>query len=171
MFMKNPFMPDLIKETIYDIDFDELLSTGTKLIIFDIDNTLAPYEMPEPDSKLHDFFEMLKHKGFIFAFASNNNGDRVEIFNNELGAYYISNAKKPFTKAFRQILEKYNEAPQEAVGIGDQIFTDICAANLCGMKSIMVFPIKDKTTLFFRFKRFMEKPFIWHYNKTKGVKK
>lgn len=162
--MKNIFLPDLIKNDVYEIDYDALLNKGIKLIIFDIDNTLAPYEMPVPDKKLCDFFKFLAEKGFVFTFASNNKGDRVELFNKSIGAFYISDAKKPFTKAFRQILAQHKLLPCQAVGIGDQIFTDVCAANLCGMYSIMVSPIKDKKTLFFRFKRLMEKPFIHRYN-------
>jgi len=51
--------------------------------------------------------------------------------------------------------------PKEAlVVVGDQIYTDILGANLFGVKSIYVKPMELEKTAFFKFKRFMEKPFL-----------
>ena len=50
-------------------------------------------------------------------------------------------------------------------GLGDQLLTDTLAVHRLDMISIIVPPIKDKKTLFFRFKRLLEKPFIARYYK------
>ena len=49
--------------------------------------------------------------------------------------------------------------------MGDQVFTDIWAAHNAGIKGILVPPIKDKTDLFTKFKRLLERPFLRKYHK------
>ena len=56
--------------------------------------------------------------------------------------------------------------------LGDQIFTDVLSARNLGIEiALLVPPIKDKLTLFFRFKRLMEKPIIRKYYKIHGGEK
>lgn len=56
--------------------------------------------------------------------------------------------------------------------LGDQIFTDVLSARNLGIEiALLVPPIKDKLTLFFRFKRLMEKPVIRKYYRIHGGKK
>jgi predicted HAD superfamily phosphohydrolase YqeG len=50
-------------------------------------------------------------------------------------------------------------------GLGDQLLTDTLAVHRLGMPSLIVPPIKDKTTLFFKFKRYLERPYIKKYKK------
>ena len=42
--------------------------------------------------------------------------------------------------------------------MGDQIFTDVVGANLCGMKSVLLSPIEPEEGITFRVRRFFEKP-------------
>ena len=44
--------------------------------------------------------------------------------------------------------------------VGDQIFTDILGANLCGVKSIYVRPIQYEKKGFLKVKRWLERPFL-----------
>ena len=55
---------------------------------------------------------------------------------------------------------------EDSAFLGDQIFTDVLSARNLGIKvALLVPPIKDKLTLFFRFKRLMEKPILRRYRK------
>ena len=56
----------------------------------------------------------------------------------------------------------------ETAMVGDQLLTDSYAGKHIGIPSIIVPPIKDKTNLFFRFKRLCERPFIRKYAKQNG---
>ena len=47
--------------------------------------------------------------------------------------------------------------------IGDQVFTDVWSAKRLGLYAILVKPIKDKTSLFFKSKRALEKPILKKY--------
>ena len=50
---------------------------------------------------------------------------------------------------------------KNSIFIGDQIFTDVLAAHNVGIKAVLVPPIKDKTDLFTKFKRLLEKPILY----------
>ena len=41
--------------------------------------------------------------------------------------------------------------------MGDQIFTDVVGANLCGMKSVLLDPIEPEDGLTFKVRRFFER--------------
>ena len=78
-------------------------------------------------------------------------------------AYY--KAKKPFSKNLKRALSDLSVEKNEAIFIGDQIFTDVLAARFFGIRAILVPPIKDKTDPFTRFKRLLERPILKKYNK------
>ena len=163
--MFDKFIPDLMVDDIYCIDTEPLIKRGISLLIFDIDNTLAPYETLVPDEKLFNWLMHLKENGFQVAFLSNNKNKRVEDFNEKLMFFAIADAKKPSTKSHRKVLSHFQLKPENTAVIGDQIFTDIYSGKVCGMYTILVPPIKDKKSLFFRMKRVLEKPFIYRYKK------
>mgnify|MGYP003314797845 CR=1 FL=1 len=57
---------------------------------------------------------------------------------------------------------------EETAGLGDQLLTDAYAGKHIGLPALIVPPIKDKTNLFFRFKRVLERPFIRKYARLNG---
>ena len=66
-------------------------------------------------------------------------------------------------------MKTHGAVAENSAFLGDQIFTDVLSARNLGIKiALLVPPIKDKLTLFFRFKRWMEKPIIRKYQKTHG---
>ncbi|MBQ8345243.1 MAG: YqeG family HAD IIIA-type phosphatase, partial [Clostridia bacterium] len=142
-----------------------LAEHGIRALLIDIDNTLAPYEQPDPDERLLRWFEELKAAGIGAALVSNNFPPRVERFNQALKLPAYPNSGKPGTKAFFAAMQELGVAPEETAGLGDQLFTDTWAAHRAGIQSIIVPPIRDKKTLFFRFKRRMERPFFRRYRK------
>ena len=54
--------------------------------------------------------------------------------------------------------------------MGDQVFTDVWAAHNTGIRAILVPPIKDKTDVFTKFKRLLEKPILKKYRKRNNKK-
>ena len=61
--------------------------------------------------------------------------------------------------------------PGSTLFLGDQIFTDVVAARRMGLRAAVVPPIKDKKTVFFRFKRLMERPIMRRYHKRAAERK
>ena len=62
-------------------------------------------------------------------------------------------------------MELMESTPEDTAGLGDQLLTACLAAHRLGMVSIIVPPIKDRTSAFFRFKRWIEVPYVKKYRK------
>ena len=157
--------PDKIFSSFTDITPELLASYGIKALVIDIDNTLAPYEQDLPDEKTLEWFASLSENRIKAALISNNSPERVEKYNSLLSLPAYPNAKKPSTKAILAAMEEMGAAREETAGLGDQLLTDTLAVHRLDMLSLIVPPINDKKSLFFRFKRWLEKPFIKHYHK------
>ena len=161
------FTPDYVFPTFADITPEFLISHNIKALVIDVDNTLAPYEQELPDQRTIDWFKNLEACGIKAALISNNNAERIEKYNASLGLLAYPNSKKPSTKAIISAMEKMGVTAEETAGLGDQLLTDTWAVHRLDMLSLIVPPIKDKTSLFFRFKRLLEKPFMKRYYKTR----
>ena len=110
----------------------------------------------------------LKAAGVSVALISNNHADRVELFNSDLNLIAYADAGKPFGKILRRAMKELGSDPTNTAMLGDQLLTDSFAGRHIGLPSLIVPPIKDKTNLFFRFKRLCERPFIRKYAKAHG---
>ncbi len=154
------FRPDYAFCDIYAISPEALSLMGVKGIVFDIDQTIAPYEVELPTGKMMEYFALLKSAGIKMAFVSNNKGPRVMKFNENIGLFYVCKAGKPSPKGVKVCMEHFGLKPEELISIGDQIFTDCLSAHRAGIRFAMVKPIKKQESLFFRIKRFLERPFV-----------
>ena len=157
--------PEYIFNTFEEVTPEFLLSHGITALLIDIDNTLAPYEQPEPDDRIRNWFDDLKSHGICAALISNNHPPRVELFNKTLGLPAYADSGKPGSRAIRAAMNEMGSTTENTAGLGDQLLTDTLAVHRLGMISIIVPPIRDKKTPFFRFKRLLEKPFIKKYKK------
>ncbi len=162
--------PNYIFSTFTDITPEFLLSHGIQALVIDVDNTLAPYTQELPDQKTIDWFKNLAANGIKAALISNNKPERIEKYNSFLQLPAYSDAKKPSTKAILQAIKEMGVTVETTAGLGDQLLTDTLAVHRLGMISLIVPPIKDKKTPFFRFKRLLEKPFIARYHKKSKTK-
>ncbi len=163
-------VPDYRFSVFSDATAEFLISIGVKGIILDIDNTLEPYEHPDPGEHVFAWFESLKNAGISVAFVSNNGGERVERFNKNLGFVAYYKAKKPFKKNVLNALRDIGVEPKDAILMGDQVFTDVWAAKNARIRSILVPPINDKRDLFTKLKRLLEKPILRKYERKKAKK-
>ncbi len=165
------FMPDIYLDDIYQITPEMLTERGIKAVLLDIDNTLVTYDDPMPTESVLKWLEDLKDAGISAAFISNNNQERVELFNSELKLFATWDSRKPSGKCYRAAMEFLGTDKTNSAVIGDQVFTDVWSAKRLGLFAILVKPIKDKTSLFFRSKRALEKPILRRYKKKRGENK
>lgn len=155
--------PDYIFDTFDQITPKFLKELGISALLIDIDNTLAPYEQPEPDERIKAWFATLEEHGIKAALISNNHPPRVELFNRSLGLPAYPDSGKPGSRCLLEAMEAMGATPGTTAGLGDQLLTDTLAVHRLDMLSFIVPPIKDKTTPFFKFKRWLEKPYIRRY--------
>lgn len=166
--MKDFFTPDYMFATFDAVTPAFLQSLGVRALLIDIDNTLAPYEEPDPNERVLAWFAELEKAGIKAALVSNNHAPRVERFSKPLGLVAYPNSKKPSRKTLERAMKELGVTHTETAMLGDQILTDCFAGKHIGLCAIIVPPIKDKTNLFFRFKRLVERPVIRKYARKNG---
>ena len=168
MIFEKYIMPKKMVDTYRDVSPEMLRELGIKLLICDIDNTLVTYDDPHPTDELREWFKGMNEGGVTVAFVSNNHQDRVELFNSTLGFVAHFDSGKPSTKKLTLTMHTVGATKAETALLGDQLLTDALAANRAGIYSIIVPPIKDKTNLFFKSKRLIEKPYVRKYKRING---
>lgn len=161
--MLECFFPKKYYNSIYDISLDNLHSKNIKGIIFDIDNTLAPFDVKYPDEKIKQFFETLKKEGFKSSLVSNNKESRVRLFNSKLKLPYIARAGKPRLKGIKKAMYLMKTDVNSTAFVGDQLFTDMWAGNRIGMYTILVKPISQRDEWTVKLKRGLEKQVLKIY--------
>ena len=160
------FTPDYVFDTVFCITPEFLKSIGISCIVCDIDNTLVTYDDPEPTPEIAAWLKAMTDGGIRFAFVSNNEVTRAELFNKSLGFACYGDAKKPLTKVVNRAVKDFGVDKKEVATLGDQIFTDTLAARFAHLgAAILVPPIKDLTSTFFKTKRVLERPIIKKYMK------
>ena len=157
--------PDKMFATYRELTPDYLKQRGIDVLIMDIDNTLAPYEQAEPDEALLAWLTGMQDAGIRLAFVSNNDWPRIELFNRNIGIPAHAKSGKPFGTKLRRVINAYGSDKRHAAILGDQLLTDMFAGKHIGISAFLVPPIKDKTTVFWRVKRALEKPIIRKYVK------
>lgn len=163
--MKFTLVPEYKFNTFDEASAEFLVSIGVKGVLLDVDNTLEPYEHPTPGENVLKWLDSLRAAGIRTAIVSNNNSERIDLFNREIGMPAYAKAGKPFKKNLLRAMADIGTAREETVFMGDQILTDVWAAHNAGIKAILVPPINDKKDAFTKFKRLLEKPIIKKYEK------
>ncbi len=166
--MASWLLPDYIFPTYDCVTPEFLKNIGVSALLIDIDNTLAPYEQPEPDEGIKAWFGALSDNGIKATLVSNNDRERVELFNKELGLPAFYKSGKPFAKNLKKAMVNMGSDKANTAMLGDQLLTDAAAGKHIGLRTIIVPPIKDKNNFFFRTKRAMEVGHIKKYVKLHG---
>ncbi len=97
--------PNKYVAKVADIPFEELYSSGYRGVLFDVDNTLVPFDQLDAHDELIDFITQLQDIGFKVGLVSNNSRKRVEALNRKLNLTIMPNAMKPFTHRLRRVLD------------------------------------------------------------------
>ena len=163
--MRFTLVPEYRFERFNDVTVDFLLSIGVKGVLLDIDNTMEPYENSIPGDHVISWIHSLHSAGIKTAIISNNEWERVNLFNEQLGLPAYAKAGKPFKKNLLRAMNDIETDREHTIFIGDQILTDVWAAHNAGIRAILVPPISDKKDLFTKFKRLLEKPILKKYEK------
>lgn len=160
MILEKILMPDMMPDHFYEVTPEIVKGFGGEALICDIDNTLVTYDDPEPTPEVLAWISKMNEAGIKVSFVSNNDWERVKLFNKNLGFVAYAKSGKPSTKNLYAACRDLGIDKSKAVLLGDQLLTDCAAAKRFGIKAIIVPPIKDKTTLFFKSKRLIEKPYV-----------
>jgi len=158
--------PDYYLDSIYDIPYGQLWEDNIRGLIFDIDNTIAPYEEHRPNPKVVALIKRLKRMGFSICLLTNNSNKRLKLFAEPLEVPGIANALKPFARGVRKAMRHMKTKPKLTAVIGDQILADIWAGKSAGTTTILVKPLSNKDLAIVHFRRKLEKRLLKRYYPT-----
>ncbi len=157
--------PDFILCSFTDVTPQFCRKNGVKALICDIDNTLVTYDDPVPTEDVMAWYGELEKIGVGLSFVSNNDAERVNTFARPLGAPAFPKSGKPSRRGIIAAMDAMGSDKKGTLFLGDQLLTDVMGAKRAGIRAAVVPPIKDKTTLFFRAKRAIERPFMNKYKR------
>ncbi len=165
MILEDYLVPDLMLRHFTEVTPELLIQRNIRGLICDIDNTLATYEQADPPPEVVAWCKAMREAKIRLAFVSNNGPERVSRFNKPLGFPIFPDAKKPFGTALVRAMQAMGTDRSNTAVLGDQLLTDNFSAKREGLTTIIVPPIKDKKTLLFRLKRWIETPYVNAYRK------
>lgn len=136
------FYPTIRKHRITAVTAADLHALGVKGLLLDVDNTLTRYKSQELDPAVRAWIDQMQREGFALTIVSNGLPKRVRPFAAKVGLHCIAFACKPSPFGYIRGARRLGLRCRECAIIGDQMFTDVVGANLCGMRSVMLNPIE-----------------------------
>lgn len=133
--------PDYVFDDYRCVTPEFLRARGIRLLLSDLDYTLAPKSVRDADDALRAWVEALRTAGVTLVILSNNRSPaRVERFCGDLGITCVGHAGKPSVRGFvRAMAEKGEDAVHTAM-LGDKLLTDTLGAKRAGILMLAVEP-------------------------------
>ena len=160
----HKFKPTMYRKNIFEIDYKKLKELGITCLVFDLDNTLGLISEKECPRKTKNLIKELQ-EDFLVLISSNNTGERLKPYLEDLGIGGVAWSMKPSTRGLRKIRKDYKLKKKEMVMIGDQMVTDIFAGNRFRIMTILVDPLGEKDLKITGLNRKIESAIIKHYVK------
>jgi len=151
------FRPDSAVDSVFDIDLAHLKAQGIRGIIFDLDNTIIPWDSCDICPTISEWMIGVMAQGFRVSIVSNNWHKRVQAIAVRFDLPFVSRAYKPAKAGFRRALAAMKLEPHETAIVGDQLFTDVLGGNRMGLYTIWVKPLTSKEFIGTRIHRRFEK--------------
>lgn len=141
--MSFSMLPDLVLSRFTKITPELLRERGIRLLLCDLDNTLASRRVAEPTAEVTDWVRSLDENGISLYIVSNNRSEgRVKRYAQLLDVPYIGRAGKPRRSGLLRAMKAAGGRAEETAVAGDLLFTDIIGAKRCGFTAIMVDPVE-----------------------------
>lgn len=137
----NNLRPHLRADKLEKVNIDLLIKKGITHVWLDVDNTVAPWGMEDVCPQIIDWVKNAKEQGLSIYLVTNGNKSRVDNIADKLGIGFFKSAGKPGKRALSKILRYLNINKEKLVIIGDQLFTDILAANKLGAMGVLIRPM------------------------------
>ena len=158
--MRLSLRPDRLLAAYDNVTPALLGEKGVRLLLCDLDYTLAPKSVKTPPQGVKAWIDGLKAAGITVMILSNNRSSkRVDDFCHALGIDYVGHAQKPSPKGLRRAMAKAGVHARETAMLGDKLLTDVLAANLSGVTALMVEPVGGAATLWQKVLHALQAPF------------
>ena len=123
-----------------DIDPVDLQSRSIAGAIVDLDNTLVEHGSPGVHETAAAWITRMRNAGLHIVILTNNRRAWAGEIAAHLGVPCVV-GRKPLPGGFRRALAQLELPRERVIVIGDQYFTDVIGAKLCGIHVILVPPL------------------------------
>lgn len=130
--MVNDITPEIVREL------------GLEAIAFDLDNTTVKDATLTTVPGAISWIKTLKEAGIKVAIVTNTPHIRAYWFSKTFGVHFHAFSKKPLPHGIIKMSKKLGVDVHKIGMVGDQVFTDVAAANRCGAVPILVDPVENK---------------------------
>jgi len=137
-------------------------------LLLDVDNTLAVHGHPVPREGVKEWIADMKQAGIKLVIISNAYDKRIKPFAALLGLPYTALSLKPLPFALIKQRRRLNVFKQNVMMVGDQLFTDIMAAKLAGVRTALVSPVGANDIKFTALRRGLERKMVARYKRDGG---
>lgn len=161
--------PLVIFRSVENITPRWLERQGIRALVLDVDNTLTHDGSQVLDASVAAWLAQIQQAGIRLLIVSNNTDGRVRPFARRIGLGYVPMALKPHTRGLRIAQQTLGLSREEMAMVGDQIFTDLAAAQRFGIRCLLVEPRGRDINPFVTLKRLFEKPLIARYYRRGGT--
>ena len=164
-------VPQYVFGNITDITPDFLELHEIRFLMLDMDNTIAAYGTHAPSAEVLQWAERMRSCGIeLFIVTNSKRTERVVNFAKALGTGFVRNASKPSPSGILRALDQSEHFAGESAFAGDQVYTDVIAANRAGVLSIAVRPLSRENPLL-AIRYALEAPFraICKYNMARST--
>jgi HAD superfamily phosphatase (TIGR01668 family) len=149
--------PSRSLHSVLDADLKAAWKDGKRGLLVDADNTLLPFGTVDLPAKHREWLKKAASMGFKIVIFTNNFGKRAGRIKEVLGLPIVYGWVKPWPWGMARALRAMGLPRREILLFGDQIFTDILGANLCGVDSVLVEPLAAKDSTWTGIMRKLEK--------------
>jgi uncharacterized protein len=156
--MLRLFTPNYRVATVEELTPERLERWGLRALLLDVDCTLTRYRQGEISPQVATWIAQIRMAGIGLCLVSNGMGRRIRLFAAQLDLPCVAKAMKPLPWGVWSAMQKLQATPQHTAMVGDQLFADVMAGRLAGIRSILVEPIHpEEEPWFTRLKRFPER--------------
>ncbi len=158
--------PDEYLSSVKQMDLQALRARKFSALLVDLDNTLVPWRKIEVPQETREWLQSAKEHGFQICIVSNTRfPNRLKRLAKEMNLPYVRGVLKPRRGGFKEALKLLGVGPEQAIVVGDQVFTDILGGKRLGLYTILVKPISDHEFIGTMISRFFERMLLRYFKK------
>lgn len=152
-----PLAPHHHLPSVLDLSPDWLQSLAIDGLLLDVDCTLKDHGQAEVPPAVIDWLDRLRGERMPLALVSNGKGRRIGPLASALDLPFVAMAGKPLPFGLWTAARRLGLKPSRSAIVGDQLFTDVLAGRLAGLRTILVSPTSPDAPWMTRVKRPIER--------------
>ena len=164
-------MPRYRFRSILDVTAQDLCNMGAKAVGLDIDNTVAPDGTLRFLPGAKEWICGIVDAGYPVMLISNGSIFRVKTVSKYLGGVpFVHLSGKPSPRGLIKAARRMSIDITELAMLGDQLFSDVKAANRCGAIAVRIDPMDAKSLYphYYEWKAKREQPILDEFEKLHG---